>query len=118
MPSAPPPTVHWSVRFQDFLSPKTPVDALKVRMCDLADVACATPVFEKTTDSDGRVELDLPTEPGGIKGYLELTGPAVQPTLWFPRLRSPESTKVLFVSLLDTGTAAALRGGQPPAGRR
>lgn len=65
-----------TVRFQacDFISGCTaPVTGLSARLCDKLDVGCNSPRQVDIRDTEGQIEVDVPTASRGFDGYLEVS---------------------------------------------
>jgi hypothetical protein len=65
-----------TVRFQacDFISGCTmPVTGLRARLCDKLDIGCNSPRIADIRDTDGLIEVAVPTGPRGFDGYLEVS---------------------------------------------
>ena len=100
--------LDYSLRALDFLSGRTPIRLL-VRACYRGDFSCARPVTPHIgPDADGVVTLPLHE---GFKGYLEITGDEMVPTLlMFPAALSDELAarmSQLNVALLPPDALAA-----------
>ena len=102
------------------LATSTGVASVIVKVCDRADVDCATPLDEQTTDAGGNVTVTLPSAPKGTTAYLEITGAGITPQLTFLGNREPETSLSAGLLVLDAATSAAylqLSGGTlPPDG--
>jgi hypothetical protein len=63
------------VRFQvcDFISNCTlPVTGLSARLCDKLDIGCINPRVDGIRDTNGLIEVEVPTGPRGFDGYLQV----------------------------------------------
>jgi hypothetical protein len=68
------PTATARFRACDFISNCTiPVTGLSARLCDKLDVGCNNPRQTDIRDSNGLIEVDVPTGPQGFDGYLQVS---------------------------------------------
>jgi hypothetical protein len=70
-----------TVRFRvcDFISNCTlPVTGLQARLCDKLDIGCNNPRIDGIRDTNGFIEIQVPTGPRGFDGYLQVS-PGVAP---------------------------------------
>lgn len=87
---------------------------MTLKVCALADVECANPVSQGVTDSEGNVQVDIPSAPHFTDAYFEITGPNVEPSRLYVRYAEYAEERLetgkMTLSLLDSPTATALRG--------
>ena len=86
-----------TIRIDDFVDRK-PIAGATVKVCDVADAACANPRATTTTAMDGTAMIQLTQIKGGLDGYVEISGPMLATTLSF--VRDPEPNKIFAISPL------------------
>jgi hypothetical protein len=59
------------------------IPSVVVKICAMADEACATPTAQGTTDADGKVTVDLPAGAQGLDGYVQFEKEGYPVTLGF-----------------------------------
>jgi hypothetical protein len=64
----------------------TAINGATVKACGTSDATCATPLSMQTSDASGMVKLTVPTAPGGIGAYLEITANGYPVHLNYPWL--------------------------------
>jgi hypothetical protein len=103
-------TGTWTFKFVNFASTSVPLEGVRIRVCAMDDLQCASPLDETTTDATGEVTFDAPNGPGGMDAYLEATGAAIAPTLFVPRFGTIPSPLYVSWTGLDSPTLGALQG--------
>lgn len=77
------------IQLVDFVT-GSPMGGVTVKVCPLADAACANPRETVTTMMDGTTTVHLTEQKGGIDSYLEQSGPNVATVLSIVMDRDPE----------------------------
>jgi hypothetical protein len=69
----------FTVKPKDFQSGKA-LPNVKINVCAMDDLECATPLTTATTDASGAAQLTAKAGVNGIEGYFEFTGGGIVPT--------------------------------------
>jgi hypothetical protein len=84
-PALKPPTlgpITFSMTIVEFIS-EEPYAGLAVKACSQSDLDCAAPLESATTDENGKFTMSVPSGPSGFNGYLDLSGGALFPVLYY-----------------------------------
>ncbi|HVU05416.1 MAG TPA: hypothetical protein VHE30_26900 [Polyangiaceae bacterium] len=96
---------HVTFHLSDILS-QTPQVGVTARACKKLDVDCELPQSDSlVTDENGDVTLDLAR---GFNGYVEFTGGAIMPGLYFPNPPVHEDESRISVQAVTPGIVGAL----------
>lgn len=103
------PTVSLTIVATDYVK-GAGVAGATVRICALADAACAAPLGGGTTDADGQLPVTLPTVPGGQGAFLEIAAPGYPQTLAYLARPADQALdgSTPSISLVDDATIATL----------
>jgi hypothetical protein len=107
------PTYTFKLSLSDFQTGSA-VTGATVKVCATTDAACASPSAMYTVDSTGSAMVTAPSAPGGLAGYIEISGTGIEPTLDFFAFPDPAavfgSATGINAYILSTSTFAQLTG--------
>jgi hypothetical protein len=84
-PALKPPTldpITFNMTLVEFIS-EQPYAGIAVKACSQSDLNCAAPLQSTTTDENGAFSLSVPSGPSGFNGYIDLSGGALFPVLYY-----------------------------------